>query len=233
METWQIALVLTLAIGLAVLFYGAARDRRANRERARVATAPPSAPIPGFTPAAAPAYLTALQARRPKPSPSPSEGEQRRIAELLAVGTEVTCGWASSDFDNQDGQGAVRSRAVVLDADVLVTDAAIEDFRCLITPLERAIASGRGLVVVASSLSAEVLGTLEVNALQGTVRVLAVLADAEQRQQVCAIAAAQPLSYSDLAAGYLPTLGRVALWAATAESSTLAAGSPRAAQAQP
>ncbi len=215
----MIALALTLAIGLAVLFYGAARDRHANRERAREALAPPSTEIPGFSPTATPAYLTEVQARRPKPPLDRSEGEERRIAELLAAGSEVPCGWTGPDFATD----AENPRAVLLDADVLVTDSAIDDVRCLIGPLERAIASGRGLVVAAPSLSDAVRRTLEVNALQRTVRVLAVLADPAQREQICTIAGAEPLSYSDLAAGYLPTLGRVELWVADATSSTLTA----------
>lgn len=216
-ETWMIALVATLMIGLVVLFYGAARDRRINRERAREALAPPSTEIPGFTPTSTPAYLTEVQARRPKPPLPLCEEDERRIARLLADGTTVASGWASPPFATD----AERSRAVLLDADVLVTDAAIDDVRSLIGPLERAIASGRGLVVVAPSLADEVLRTLEVNALQRTVSLLVVLAAADERELICALARAQPLSFSDLAAGYLPTLGRVELWFATADSSTL------------
>lgn len=218
----MIALVATLVIGLAVLFYGAARDRRANRELAREALAPPSTEIPGFTPTSTPAYLTEIQARQPKRLVGRSVDEQRQIEELLTEGVELSCGWASPDFATD----AVKSRAALLDADVLVAESPIDDIRCLIGPLEAAIKQGRGLIIVAPSLSDEVLRTLEVNALQRTVAVLAVFPNADQQGEICDISGAQPLSFSDLAAGYLPTLGSVALWTATKDSSTLVPAQP-------
>lgn len=218
----MIVALAVLVVGLTVLFYGAARDRRINRERAREAVAPPSTEIPGFSPGATPAYVTGLQARRPKPSPPLTEGEERRIAALLPTGTTIDCGWASPDFAT-DAEG---TRAVMFDAEVLVSDAGVDEFRSLIGPLERASRSGRGLVIVAPSLSKDVQGTLEVNALQRIVRVLAVIADADQQAEICEVAGAHPLSFSDLAAGYLPTIGRVELWVSTKASSTVVPAQP-------
>ena len=218
----MIVALAVLVVGLAALFYGAARDRRINRERAREAVAPPSTEIPGFSPVATPAYVTGLQARRPQPAPPMTADDERRIAALLPVATTIGCGWASPDFSTD----ADRTQAILLDADVLVTDAGVEEFRSLVGALERATRSGHGLVIVAPSLSKDVQGTLEVNALQRTVRVLAVIADPDEQQKICEVVGAQPLSFSDLAAGYLPTLGRVELWVSTKASSTVVRDQP-------
>lgn len=213
MESWQWGLVVVLVLGIALVAYGVIGDGVRRRDVDRQLHAPPDRPIPRFTPAeAAPRYLTELQARtRPGDADSLSAAERERLRALQdAAGTvQVAAGWASTDFVTDSATGW----AVLTDADVLVCADPVTTVRELLPTLEYAIAR-RGLVVVAPELHPEVRGTLEVNALQRTLPLLAVLADGGTAATVAERCGATPVERRDLMSGAVPGahLGSVQQW---------------------
>ena len=108
-------------------------------------------------------------------------------------------------------------------AAVLVIDADVTSVRALLTPLERAARTSTPLVLVANGFADEVISTLEVNAIQGTIRLIAATAGDSTRTHVCELTGAAPLSAGDLQAGYLPddSVGRCRAWSATAHGSRI------------
>ena len=84
---------------------------------------------------------------------------------------------------------------------MLVCSDGIETVRELLLALEQALKAVRPLVVVAPAIARDVLGTLEVNAIQGLVPGLAVLADDAVRAQVVEATGAAPVDAADRRSG--------------------------------
>lgn len=227
-EPWTLGLVAVIVVGLAVILYGALSDRAKNRRAAEEMLTPPKRTIPQFSPdAPAPQYLSDLQARRPPVQPMPAElspVERAALANQLRDPSTVTinAGWLSRDFVTDPGTGQA-----VLDAPmVLACLDPVESTRELLGVLERASLSGTALVVVAPSFSDEVRGTLEVNHIRQTLRVLAVaVADVAP---VAAATGAQPRDRSDLQSGYVwpEHLGGCGRWVSTSKASYVLGGHP-------
>lgn len=225
-EPWTLGLVAVIVLGLAVILYGALSDRAKNRRAAAEMLAPPQRVIPQFRPdSPAPGYLSDLQARRPpenaKPadlSPADREVLARQLRDPATV--RLDTGYLSRDFvtDQTSGQA-------VLDVPrVLVCTDRVESTRELLGILEKCSLSGTALVVVAPSMSDEVRGTLEVNRIRQTLRVLAIT---PTDVQVAADATgAAPRNRSDLQSGYVwpEHLGGCQRWVSTHKSSHIIGG---------
>lgn len=209
MEPWQIALAVTFVVGMAVLIGGYLHDRRRLRRHAEQLASAPRRHVPGLpTDARPPRYVSAAAARTaPEPRANPSVD--------VSQATKVTAPLAGPGFA-PDGTTAVLEHPAVV---VIASD--VTRFRQVLTPMERAAKSSTPLVLVAAGFTPEVVATLEVNAIQGLVRVLAVQADEPARTQICELTGASPVIGSDLWSGYLPdsSVGRCAAWSATASES--------------
>ena len=209
-------MIVVVALALVLTVYGALSDRAKNRRRAAEMLGPPKRDIPHLSAdARAPTYVTQAQARS-----RPRVDQLRECAgvglterDAAPDGVEIAVGWASAEFVTEAG-----AREVVLDnALVLVCADGVETIRELLPPLEQALRTGQPLVVVAPMIAPEVLGTLEVNAIQGKVPGVAVIADAAARAQVAEASGAVPVDRVDLRSGWLDAaaLGHVARWTST------------------
>jgi hypothetical protein len=222
-DPWSAGLVAVLVVGVAVILYGALADRAKTKRAAQEILAPPKRDIPRFHPdSPAPRYLSELQARRVPDTVGPVDltaAERDQLArQLKEPGTvRIGTGFASRDFVTDHGS----SQAVVDAPRVLVCAERIESTRELLGILEKLILSGTPLVVVAPSLSDEVRGTLEVNQLQGRMRLLAVTPSTPDLQRVAQATGAEPRTREDLQAGYIwpEHLGRCARWVSNAKAS--------------
>ena len=223
MDPWTVGLAVLVIVGLVVVVYGALADRAKHRRAVQEMLAPPPRSIPMFKPdAPAPHYLSELQARR-----RPTDAEPRELAEedraalrrrLEGSIDSVPAGYASKDF--------VTDRPTswsVLDAPVvLVCAEPVLVLRELLGIMEKVIMTSRPLVVVAPGFGAEVISTLEVNAIQQTLRLVAVTApDHKHLEAVAAATGAEVLSRSDLQSGYLGprALGTCERWVSSAKAS--------------
>lgn len=208
-QAWVVVMVVVVALALALTVYGALSDRAKNRRRAAEMLGPPKRDIPGL-PAAArpPTYVTQAQARRrPAGAAPPARASDPRSAREEI---EIRVGYASADFVTDPG-----STEVALDEPlVLVCADDVETVRELLPALEQALRTTRPLVVVAPRIAPEVLGTLEVNALQGKVPGVALLADEVVRAQVVEVSGADPVDAADRRSGWLDpdSLGSVVRW---------------------
>ena len=229
MDPWTLGLIVLLALGLGAILYGALHDRARNRRATAAMLAPPDRHIPQFSPeTAAPQYLSELQARRaPTDAPSTDLTNVERANLMAAVRTRdaanVGVGYASKSFATDAGSGW----AVVDDPAVVVCARPVTSIRELLPLMERALLSQRALVVVAPSLAAEVLATLEVNAIQQKLRLLAVTSrDENTLNRIAELTGATILQRGDLQAGYVPSeqLGRCARWVSDQRQSWLFTG---------
>ena len=232
MQAWVVVMVVVLAIALALTVYGALHDRTLNRRRAEEMLGPPKRDIPNLpADARAPAYVTEAQARRRRPAPSPSElgGEVAALRGRLEAATtepfaayaarEVAVGHATDDFATEpDGR-----TAALADPLVLVCADEVETVRELLPALEHVITAARPIVVVAPRVAPEVLGTLEVNALQGKVPGLAVVADDAVRGEIAQISGATPVDRTDRRSGWADpaAFGNLASWTSTRTAARL------------
>jgi hypothetical protein len=229
-EPWTLGLVAVIVVGLAVIVFGALWDRARNRRAAVEMLAPPRRTIPQFRPdSPAPSYLSDLQARRPRDDSvvrelSPADREQLAAQVKDPTTVKLAAGFVSRDFVTDRSS----SQAVLDEPRVLVCAERIESTRELLAILEKLILSGTSLVVVAPALSDEVQGTLEVNQIQGTMRLLAVTPNATDLQLAAEATGAQVRTRSDLQGGYAWTehLGSCARWVSTAKHSYVI-GPPR------
>jgi len=220
-------MIVIVAVALALTVYGALSDRAKNRRRAAEMLGPPQRDIPHLpADARSPRYVTEAQARRrPEggaPSRAPQEPRDQPLDQPLDQPGEraLAVGYASADFVTAPG-----AREVVLeDPLVLVCSDAVETIRELLPALEQALKTGRPLVVVAPAIAQDVLGTLEVNAIQGLVPGVAVLADDAVRQQVTEASGALPIDSTDRRSGWLDpqALGNAARWTSTRTASRIA-----------
>ena len=223
MDLWQVGLIVVIVVGFGLIVFGALWDRARNQRRAREMLSPPPRVIPQFRPdAPAPHYLSDLQARR---RPAGAEGttltpeERERVNRQIADARTVTVatGYASRDFvtDPASGWAVLDHPAVLACADP------VESIRELLPVLERLIMTGTPLVVLAPRLSTEVRSTLEVNAIQRTMRLLAVTPNIADLKSLAAACDADPVDRSDRQSGYLPPerLGGCERWVSTAKAS--------------
>ena len=225
MDPWSIGLIALIVVGLAAIVFGALWDRRLNKRRAAEMLAPPRRTIPHFKPdAPAPHYLSDLQARRSPENAEQtdlSDAERKSINQQLADPrtVSVAAGYASRDFitDSSSGWAVLEQPAVLVCADPVQT------FRELLGPLEKLILTKTPLVVVAPAIAPEVLATLEVNAIQRTMPLLAVICDEAQLSTIAAASQALLIDRSDRQSGYLAPdqLGHCERWISTAKSSHL------------
>jgi hypothetical protein len=217
-QAWMVAMVVVVALALVLTVYGALHDRTLNRRRAAEMLGPPKREIPNLpAEARSPAYVTEAQARRrpTTPSPSaPSDGLGDHGEEV-----EIAVGYASADFVTDEASG----EAVLSDPLVLVCADDVETVRELLPALEQALRTGRPLVVVAPAIAKDVLGTLEVNAIQGKVPGVAVLADEAVRAEVVAASGAEAVTRTDLRSGWMSpdALGHLVRWTSDAKRSRL------------
>jgi hypothetical protein len=224
-DPWSIGLIALIVIGLAAIIFGALWDRRLNKRRAAEMLAPPRRTIPHFKPdAPAPHYLSELQARRRPENAEPtdlSDAERETINQQLADPRTVSidAGYASRDFitDSSSGWAVLEQPAVLVCADPVQT------FRELLGPLEKLILTKTPLVVLAPAIAPEVLATLEVNAIQRTMPLLAVICREAQLSTIAAACQALLIDRSDRQSGYLvpDQLGHCERWISTAKSSHL------------
>ena len=229
-QAWVVVMIVVVVVAAALTVYGALSDRAKNRRRAAEMLGPPQRDIPHLpVDARAPHYVTEAQARR-RPAGAPSaEQLSDRIQDLRAqlktattepfaehAEREITVGYASADFVTDPKGGAV----VLEEPLVLVCGDAVETIRELLPALEEALRTGRPLVVAAPAIAKDVLGTLEVNAIQGKVPGVAVLADDAVRAQVVAASGAVPVDATDRRSGWLDpqSLGSVARWTSTSRT---------------
>ena len=223
MEPWSVGLIVVLVVGVAVILYGALSDRANTKRAAEEILAPPKRDIPRFHPdSPAPSYLSELQARRPPDDARPvdlSAAERDQLARQLKEPEtlRIGAGFLSRDFVTDQGS----SQAVVDDPRVLVCAERIESTRELLGLLEKLVLSRTPLVVVAPAMSDEVRSTLEVNQIQGRMRLLAVTPGEADLRRVIAATGAEPRTREDLQAGYIwpEHLGRCARWVSTAKAS--------------
>jgi hypothetical protein len=225
MDPWTIGLIVLVVIGLGAIIFGALWDRRRNKQRAAEMLAPPARTIPQFHPdAPAPHYLSDLQARRRPEDAAPtdlSNTERQSITQQLADPHTVTvkAGYGSRDFITDSSS----EWAVLEQPAVLVCGDAIASFRELIGTLEELILSRTPLVVVAPDIAADVLATLEVNAIRQTMRLLAVICDEPNLRTIATACQAMIMDRSDRQSGYLGQdhLGHCERWISTATTSHL------------
>ena len=169
-------LTVVIIVGLAAIIYGALSDRRKNRRAAAEMLAPPKRDIPRFTPDAEPPhYLSDLQARRPPEdtgSSDLSQTERQQIRRQLdqASVIKINKGYVSKDFVTDHGS----SWAVLDQPRMLLCEDPVGSVRELLPILEKLILTKTPLVIIAPHLEPEVVRTLEVNKIQGTMKLLAV-----------------------------------------------------------
>ncbi|HJV15141.1 MAG TPA: hypothetical protein VJ625_14735 [Propionibacteriaceae bacterium] len=225
MDPWSIGLIVLIVVGLAAIIFGALWDRRLNKRRAAEMLAPPQRTIPHFKPdAPAPHYLSDLQARRRPEHAEPTdlgEAERESINQQLADPRTVSidAGYASRDFITDPSSGW----AVLEQPAILVCGDPVQTFRELLDPLEKLILTKTPLVVAAPVIAPQVLATLEVNAIQRTMPLLAVICDEDKLGTIAATCQALLIDRSDRQSGYLAPdqLGHCERWISTAKSSHL------------
>lgn len=215
MDRWTIGLVVMFAVGLAVIVFGALADRRKNRRAVAQMLSPPPRTIPRLpVEAPTPRYVSALQARRvTDPRPPLEDDQRRRLDRQLksAATVRIPLGFASEAFVTDEPT----RRAVLDHPRVLVCAEPIMAIRELIGVLEHMITDGTPLVVVAPSMGPDVLDTLEVNHLQRSLDVVAILSrDPVPVDMIVESTGAKLISRVDLQMGYLSDqdLGRCARW---------------------
>ena len=226
MEGWQIGLIAVLVVGIAVIVFGALKDRRTNERRRREMLAPPEREIPRFAPdSPTPHYLSELQAHRPPAAAEPTElSTDERAALQTAITspsvTTIDAGYASTELVTDRTTGW----SVLHHPDILVSSEAITTVRELLGILERQLPTNRPLVVVAPAISQELIGTFEVNHIRQIVTVLPLIAtDPDIRAQIAESTGATPISRTDLQSGYAAPhlLGSCGTWIATPSRSYL------------
>lgn len=217
MHGWVIWVIALLAVGIAVIAYGAISDRRKHRKAVEAVLSPPPRTIPQLpADAGSPSYLPAVAAHRPPPEGARadlSDTERKRLNRAIhdSSTTAVEVGFASDGFvTDTSSEWAVLSRPRVL-----VCAEPIMAIRELISLLEHMLSDGTALVVVATSMAPEVLDTLEVNHIQRKLDLVALVsADPVQVDRIVATTGATMISRVDLQTGYLAEaqLGSCQLW---------------------
>lgn len=222
MGSWIFGVAAVLVIGVAVVLFGALRDRSLNRRRAEAALAPPQRDIPGFQPETpSPEYLSELQARRRPEEESTDLGKVAREALKLQLKDGATLsikvGFTSKDFITDAATGW----AVLEQPRILVTDEPIDSLREILPALEKMALSQTPIVIVAPSIAAEVRATLEVNVIQRRLATVAIEADAELQPSILEAVGGTHVPKEDLRSGFLlpEHLGHCRWWVSSAKQS--------------
>lgn len=225
---WQWGIVAVLAVGVAIVLWGALADRRSARRRAEAMALPPERDIPQFKPdAPAPRYLQELQARQEPDGATPFEldPQQRTALKGKLRGPDVLKldgGYPLADFVTEKAEGwAVAEHPIVV-----ICAGEVTSIREVLGVLQQAQKRQRPLVLIAPAMDDIVLGTLLANHRQRKVRIVPVLsADVPGLAALAGLAHAQPLPESDLKSGFLPksAFGTVSAWVSD-ESSSWAIG---------
>lgn len=213
MPSWIFWLITIFVVGLGVITIGALRDRHLNQAREQQMLSPPDRAVPGPGGAAVPHYLSDLQASRsPTESASTELDSRERTALDQSLGRvpRLDTKLAAAGFLTDQASG----RAVLDQPRILVCGEPVGSIRSLLAFLEPSLRGGGACVLVAPELDPAVVRTLEVNRIRQHLAVLAVTADQTTRDAVCAATGAEPVSASDLQAGWLPTssLGTCTQW---------------------
>lgn len=221
----MIGLIAIGVLGLGAIIFGALYDRSRHHRQVAELTSAPARTIPSFEgTTATPRYLSELQARRSPPAPTSALDSTTRSeigAALTAEDTvRIGVGFASKDFvtDPESGWAVLEAPRVLACAEPVTS------LRELLGLLERSMLSDTALVVVAPSIEAQVLETLEVNAIQQKLRILVVLSkDPKPVDAICAASRANLVGRADLQAGYVTggELGACERWVSSAKASYL------------
>lgn len=207
-------IVAVLVIGTGVVAYGWLSDRSDDRRRAEAMQQPPEREIPRFrADEVRPRYLSELEAvARPDDLPSTDLGDQvrARLKEALPGSPSFAVGWPNRAYITDAGT----SWCVVNEPVIAICSDEITTMRELLPAVKRARESTRPLIVVAPAFSEEVLATLRANWVQATFNCLPIRLPDDRRRSLGSLTGAQPVSASDLQAGYLPTanLGTCLTW---------------------
>lgn len=222
MEGWQIGLIVMMAVGVAVILFGALWDRARTQRREREMLSPPARTIPEFHPETpAPHYLSELAARRTTPASEEAldEATRGRLREAVDTAEPVAAGYAGPDFVTDSPTGW----AVLRRPRVLVCGQAVATIRELLPALESVQLSQHPLVIVAPDFEPAVLSTLKVNRLRHLIDILAIRAPGGVRDAIIDRCGGAPVEWSDLRAGYLPeaAYGSIGWWISDARHSWL------------
>ncbi|MCW5954517.1 MAG: hypothetical protein KIT69_19870, partial [Propionibacteriaceae bacterium] len=160
-----------------------------------------------------PEYLSELEAvTRPDDLPATDLDDQARakLNAALTGSPSFKAGWPGREYVTDAGSGW----CVIEEPAIVICDDEITTMRELLPAVKRARTADRPLVVVAPAFSTEVLATLRANWVQGTFSCLPVRLPDDRRRSLGSLAGAQPVSASDLQAGYLPAgnLGSCQTW---------------------
>lgn len=223
MESWVIGLIAVGIIGVAVILYGALHDRKKNQRRAEEMLAPPKRDIPQFHPdSPAPHYLSELQARqRPADLTTTLSRDQRAEIKAELTGAEVMrlgVGFLSPDFVTDKAT----QWATLETPRVLVCAETVTSVREILPVMESLAVSSTGLVIIAPTFSDDVRKTLEVNAIQHTIALLAIaVSDPALLVTISDAVGGTAMSRGDLQSNYVrPTdLGWCQRWVSSATES--------------
>ena len=203
---WGIPVV--LVVGIAVVWYGWWADRRATA-RATAGYTPQSeidAATPGHAPDAE--HLLAVVARLSDAVSVPTD----------AAGTVLTASVPPGHVGPPSLEGRI---AVAEHPLVLLADADLNDPVALVPALRHARDEDRPLVLVARTLGAAVLDTLDANARTGRIITVPLTASSAVIAQLSELTCALPLTEQDWRAGWLPSgaWGSAEAWVADAQRS--------------
>lgn len=214
-DTAYLGIGLVLVVGIAVVVYGWLADRTDTRRRQDALTQAPDRDIPGLrADAPAPDYVTGYEALNQvahHPVTSLTDDERAALRLRLDCSPSLAAGHTSPEFVTDEISGL----CVLPQPWILVADHDVTTIRELLPLLERARATDRRLVIVAPALSAEIIDTLRVNAVNHTLSCAAVvLPDADLRRSLCSLVGAVGIPGEDLRAGYIPpsSLGSCGTW---------------------
>ncbi len=223
MEPWILGLVALVVVGIAVILFGALRDRQLNRRREAAMLAPPPRMIPQFdTRSHGPHYVSEFQARRPPTGTAADRLSREQRAEIEAEiersdTLTLETGYADRGFvtDTETGWAVLDHPAIVVCADPVTS------IRELLPTIEPLNLDRRAFVLLAPELSDEVRATLAVNVIQRKLRAVVVVAPVPELQAVTDLVGALPLDRGDRQSGYVgpEALGQVARWVSTRSAS--------------
>ena len=218
-DVGYLGIALVLVLGAAIVVYGWLADRTDTKRRQDALTLPPERDIPGLREdAPAPAYVTedeALHGLRKAATAQLSDTARAALQQRLSGSPSLPYGYADRLFETDPVSGL----CILSRPRILVAEEEITTVRELLGFLEKSVKARRNVVVVAPSMTREVLATLLVNATQHTLGCVAVvMPEMGQRRALCSLVGAAPVSRQDLRSGYVPpSLGTCDTWVCSGE----------------
>lgn len=214
---WQVGLVVMMAVGVAVILFGALWDRERNRRRAEQLTRPPDRPIPGYS-GDDPVYVT-RESKPPGGDRPLSAVERSALRVRLGSATALAAPLAAGEFVSDPESGL----AILNDPRVLVCADPVMTVRELLAFLERVAGSGTSVVVAAPGFDPETRETLAVNHLHRALRIIAVTAETTTLQDIATATGATPLTRDDLMSGWIPedAIGNIGTWVSSRDRTWL------------